>query len=382
MKVLLINYEFPPLGSGAANATRHVAREMQRRGHAVTVLTSGFRGLPKRETLDGVEVRRLRVPRRRPDRCPPGELLAFALAAIPAALRLAAERRPDVCLAFFGFPCGPAAWALKRLRGVPYCVSLRNADVPRPGVQENRLLQRPLRWLVRRVWREADVVSAVSEGLAEAASRLAPGLSCRVVPNGVDTSLFSPAPERNARTEGPVRLLYVGRLRRFKGLLELLDAVAEVIHTRGIPCRLDIAGSGPMERLLRRRVAERALRRHVRFLGRVSHETMPELYRAADLFVFPSHAEGMSNALLEAMASGLAVVATAVEGSRELIRDGVEGLLVPPGDTRRLEEAIALLAADPSRRRTFGRNARKRVEALSWPAVAEMYQELLEPLAQ
>jgi len=381
MKVLLINYEFPPLGSGAANATRHVAREMLRRRHAVTVLTSGFRGLPPHETLDGVEVRRIRVPRRRPDRCPPGELLAFALAAIAAALRLAAERRPDVCLAFFGFPCGPAAWALKRLRGVPYCVSLRNADVPRPAVQENRLLQVPLRWLVRRIWREADVVTAVSEGLAEAASHLAPGLTCRVVPNGVDTSLFSPAPERKEHREGPIHLLYVGRLRRFKGLLELLDAVAEVIHARGIRCRLDIAGTGPIERRLRRRVAERSLRPHVRFLGRVNHEAMPEIYWAADIFVFPSHAEGMSNALLEAMASGLAVVATPVEGSRELIRDGVEGLLVPPGDTRRLEEAIASLAAAPCRRIALGRNARKRVESLSWPAVAEMYLELLEPLA-
>ena len=130
MRILLINYEFPPLGGGAANATKHLAGEW-RAGHEVTVLTSAYGDLPRQEIMNGFTIKRLSTLRRRQDRCTVAEMAIFMLSSIGAALRHATDCRPDVACAFFGLPCGPAALALKKVLGVPYVSFLCAAEMCR-----------------------------------------------------------------------------------------------------------------------------------------------------------------------------------------------------------------------------------------------------------
>jgi glycogen synthase len=380
MRILAINYEFPPLGSGAANATLRLCRAWARKGHDVVVLTSCYKGLECSEWVHGFRVERVRVLRKNLDRCPPHELLSFALAAIPAGLARARGHKPDVTLAFFGFPSGPAAWAIRAAIGVPYVISVRNADVPRPELQENRLFQWPLRMVVRPLWRRADAVVSVSAGLADIVRGVSPGLNVSVIPNGVDTDLFQQ--REPVRSAGPLLLLYVGRLRRFKGLSELLFAVAEARGRIRRTLRLDIVGEGPAHDDLQSMARRLGVADIVRFRGRLQSQAMPEVYRNADIFVFPSHAEGMPNAVLEALATGLPVIGTRIEGTRELVRHGVEGLLVQPGDAPALQSAIVALAADDERRAEMGWAARKRALQFSWDTMADEYLAVFDRIGR
>jgi glycosyltransferase involved in cell wall biosynthesis len=171
----------------------------------------------------------------------------------------------------------------------------------------------------------------------------------------------------------------VANLLPYKGHVHFVDAWRRVVDE--IPDAIALlAGSGPLEADLRARVATAGLSRHVRLLGR--WDDVPGLLRGADLLVHPSLEEGFSNAILEAMSAGRAVVATDVGGTAEAVVQGETGWLVPPADAARLGEAIVDLLRDDRRRRRFGDAGRARVlERFSVSGMVERYAALYESLA-
>lgn len=376
MRLLLVNYEYPPLGGGAGNATQNTARELAALGVDVRVLTSAYRELPKSEVVDGVTVHRVRAGRRRLERSSPFEMLLFMGAACVAALRLARSWRPDACIAFFGVPSGPVGFVLKQCCGVEYVVSLRGGDVPGFQAYDLALYHRLTGPFIRFLWRRAGAVAANSEGLRTLAQLSAPDVPVAVIANGVDTTVFRPAARREGAGD-PVRLLFVGRLVRQKGLDILLRSLAGL----ALPAKaiLDVVGDGPELAALRDQAGHLGLTEGVRFHGWCSREALPEHYRRADVFVLASRDEGMPNVLLEAMASGLPVVATEVAGIDELLHEGVGGVLVPTEDPGVLRDRLAELICDPGLRTRLGAAGRALVERkYSWRRSAEAYLRLVE----
>jgi glycosyltransferase involved in cell wall biosynthesis len=375
-RILLLNYEYPPLGGGAGNATANLARELAGLGHEIRVITAAFGDLPRRERVDGFEVRRIPAVRRHADHCSPLEMLSFLASAMVALPVLARSWRPDACIAFFGIPCGPAAWLLKVLCGVPYVVSLRGGDVPGFQPYDLAAYHRLTAPLIRFLWNQAAHVVANSRGLAALAAKSAGATPIALIPNGVDAARFTPTEE--ASREGPVRFVFVGRLVRQKGLDVLLEALSRL--PRQACFEVAIIGDGPLKAELTAMAARLSLVEVVRFLGWVSRADMPEVLRRADAFVFPSRDEGMPNAVLEAMASGLAVAATAIAGNEELVEDGRTGFLVPPEDVAALAEVLTRLAGDRNLCWRLGRAGREKVvRDYSWRAVAEAYAALCRP---
>ncbi len=180
-----------------------------------------------------------------------------------------------------------------------------------------------------------------------------------VIPFGVNIETFTPGPGRSET--GRVSLLFVGRLRHYKGLDVLLRALARLPGPR-----LVIAGEGPEGPRLRRLAARLGLGDRVRFAGNVSPADLPPLYRSADAFLLPatSPAEAFGIVLLEAMASGLPCITTEVgTGTSWVVQDGVTGLVVPPSDPAALAGAIRRLAGDAALRARMGAAGRARVEA-------------------
>lgn len=366
MRLLIINYEFPPLGGGAGNATACLAREWAARGHEVEVLTGGFRGLAVREEIDGYSVRRLPTPRRAQGQCSVVEMCAFMAAACVAVL---AGPRPDVAIAFFSIPSGPAALLLRLLRGVPYIVSLRGGDVPGFDAKNLASLHSLTNPLTALLWRNARAVVGNSTGLCELARKFMPGLDVPEIPNGVDTTRFSPAPRDGETCE----LLFVGRLAPQKGVDVLLRALAQMPDG----WRLRIAGDGPEREKLAALSTSLGLAERVQFLGWTQRDALPALYRSADVFVFPSYDEGMPNVVLEALASGLPIVATRIAGTEQLVIDGENGALVPPGAPTAFAQALQPVIADPAHRRAMGEKSRAlAVSEFSWTRSAIAYEAL------
>lgn len=388
MRLLFINYEFPPLGGGAGQANARIAREMATMGHDVVVLTSAYRGLPREEELNGFRIVRIPTLRFRQEKCGVIEMAVFMLSSIFFGVRLARKFRPHVSISFFSIPSGPAAWAIKKICSIPYIVSLRGGDVPGFMPQQLWFYHRVTAHLIRFIWKGAHAVVANSEGLKTLALRTARDLAIEMIPNGVDVDFFSQRGERPLPPEAmraffekekaTVRLLSVGRFSSQKAIDQLLIAFARLKEIVARPVQLWIVGDGPQRRLLERMIIDFSLEDSVFLMGWRDRDTLRTFYSTADCFVLPSLDEGMPNALLEAMAAGLPIVATHVAGSSELVTQGVNGLLVPPGAPQELAEALISVVTDDTLRARMATASREKVMGYNWREVAAGYLRLCQ----
>lgn len=377
MRLLLVNYEYPPLGGGAGNATANLAKELARQGNEVVVLTSAFQDLPRRETESGFTIRRTPVLRRRADRSSFLEKLLFMVCASADGISLVRRWRPEVVITFFGVPGGPVGMALKIIYGIPYLVSLRGGDVPGFPYPGLAFFHRLIGFVIRFVWRQASGVIANSRGLQRLAQKATPDVPIQVIPNGVDIELFSPTLAKPAADK--IRVLFTGRVVYQKGL----DVVLRALTQAAAPVELEVVGDGDDRPALEKMAAELGLRDRVRFAGWAPRTDLPAHYRAADIFVLASRAEGMPNVVLEAMACGLPVIATQVAGNEELVQEGVSGLMIPPEDVPALAHALEKLAADEALRRQMGEAGRRRVnDEFTWQQIARQYLEVCKSVLE
>ena len=372
MRILILNSEYPPIGGGAGNASAHIADQFERMGHTVTVVTSRFGTLPHRQDQGGMTIYRIPGLRRRQDRSNPLEQIIFILSASLWTLRRIPRFRPHATLAFFGVPSGPVAWLIKKLFRVPYVVSLRGGDVPGFRPYDFFLYHKLAAPFLRIIWRNAAAVVANSGGLRQLANAFDPGFEIPVIPNGIDLKSYKTA----GRDWTSPRLLSAGRIVHQKGLDLAMRALGGLNE---LNWEWHIAGDGPQMPVLQSLAKELGIGDRVHFLGWQSREELMECYGQANIFLFPSRHEGMPNALLEAMASGLPVVASCISGNEELVVNGETGYLVPSEDVEALQTALKQLLSDPVLREQMGRASRKHVEVhYSWESTAQQYALLLE----
>ena len=259
------------------------------------------------------------------------------------------------------FRVGAVAVALARIAGLPVVVSEHNSLFLRRVATRVELL------LARAAFTGADLVAPVSESLRQGIEAYGIRARFRVVPNPVDTQMFHPGERHDGSSR---RLLFVGRLVPVKGFPRLVEALAEV--ARRSPFELDVIGDGPERGAYERLVERLALTPRIRFRGGAPPEEVARAMREADLCVISSDWETLSSVALEAQASGLPLVAPAVGGIPEVVRDG--GVLVAPGDAGALARGIEEALGDQGRfdREAIARDIRARFSA---EAIADRWDE-------
>jgi glycosyltransferase involved in cell wall biosynthesis len=309
----------------------------------------------------------------------PSAYLLLPLAALrlraAVATRLVAERY-DVVHVHWVVPNAALVQDLVLAHRVPLVVSLHGSDV----FLAERL--RGAGFLARRALSRAGAVTACSADLCARALALGarPGRT-RTVPYGVDVDLFSPERggegfrERLGVAPGSLLVVAFGRLVEKKGFSCLIEAAA---RTRGL--EVAIAGEGDLRPALLALIERTGA--PVRLLGKLDRETTADALRAADVVAVPSrvdragNVDGLPNTLLEALASGRAVVASRVAGIPDVVEDDVTGLLVPPDDPAALAAALERLAREPGTRERLARAARETaVRGLTWDQAARRFEE-------
>jgi glycosyltransferase involved in cell wall biosynthesis len=346
--------QFSTGSGGTEGQARAVTRALAARGHVVSVLTRKAPG-------DAVPVAGVRVEAviRAAEF---GPLFGFTYLASATAALLRAARKADLLHAHHLYLDAVAALLAGRIRRRPVAAKMAGAGA---GGDLDRLRRTRGGSALLRVLRGLDAVIAPSRACR--GELVAAGFAAErihVIPNGVDTSRFHPDLARQDATtpstgRGPM-VVYTGRLIQAKGLGELLEAWALVL--RDVPeAQLVLVGSGPLEAELARRAALPPLAGRVRLAGEVS-DVRPYL-QAAAAFVLPSWAEGLPNALLEAMATGLPCVASDIGAIVEAATDGEHALLVPVRSPQPLAAALAAILTQPALAARLGRAARHRVEA-------------------
>jgi glycosyltransferase involved in cell wall biosynthesis len=387
MRVLLLNYEFPPSGGSAGVASEALARTLASRGVTVDVVTAGDQsGCESMVLWDGdaaeeglLNVHRVRCRRTSVHQAGIGDAASYLLAALPVARHLLRTERYDAAHFFFSLPTG-AMIPLLNLGNTPVIVSLSGPDVPGYDSQ-NRVLGRThllLRPVTRWIWRRADRVVPVCESLGRLAARTLPGLEYSVIPNGVDLSQFRPRAAGRPRRSGRLRCLAVARLVERRGLADLIRAMASLERGR---FELEIVGSGPDEPVLRDLAMNLGLRGLVTFSGSLDRAGLARRYREADLFTLASAKETSGNVFAEALACGLPIVGSTAGRIPELVRHSRNGFLVAPGDPLALAAAIRHLADSAALRAEIGRRNRAHAEAtLSWDRATTRYLSLYRGL--
>jgi glycosyltransferase involved in cell wall biosynthesis len=374
MRILLINSEYPPIGGGASNASANVAAIWAAEGHQVMVLTACYAGLPSEETIENVRVVRIPSRRTRVDRSTPFEQISFMLSALVHTVRRCASWRPDVTVAYFGVPSGPAALLAKWLYRVPYVVSLRGGDVPGFRSYDFGLYHKLISPVLHLIWRGADAVVANSEGLRKLAQAFDGQVPIQVIPNGVNVETYTDGP----RSWDPPVLLTVGRLVSQKGIDVLFHGLAAV---KDLPWNLYVVGDGKDKAKLEELSEKLGLARRIDLVGWKRRDELIEYYRLANLYVHTSFDEGMSNAVLEAMASGLPLLATGISGNLDVVVNGQTGMLIPPGDPNAISAALRVMLPEADLRQRYGTAGRERVaKDYTWGKTASEYLDLLDAI--
>lgn len=385
----MVSPYFLPIVGGSETQAWYLSRALQARGLAVEAVTCQMTGLSVKETREGLVIYRLpgilnRI--RYEDLSPLARLKAQFLFNLIVARFIYRHRwRYDVIhrhtaaypfdLVFAG-RLGKGTVAKVATAGD---ITFAHSQVAALSPHWGSFIRRLNAWALKKV----DAIISLSAEIEAELKSLGLSDNIRHIPNGVDTDLFRPVEiaarnglrERLGLPEGPV-ILFSGRLVRRKGVDVLLRAAWEII-TSGQTIHILILGQGPEGGNLRALVQELNLGSHVTFLGEKGQEEVASYLQSADLYVFPSRREGLPNALLEAMAAGLAVVGSATGGVMDVIESEVNGLLVAPDDTAELAQAITVLLTDEEKRKVLGTTAREKVIAdFSLNRVTDKYIEL------
>jgi glycosyltransferase involved in cell wall biosynthesis len=372
--ILLINYEYPPIGGGAAQATSAIAAKLSHpsRMTRVTVLTSRFKNQLGWTEENGVSVYRCRSRRNRKDQSNIFEMASFVFFALWALPSIVRKKKPDGVIVFFSLPCGPLGLFLKLFYRIPYVVSLRGGDVP--GTEKKLALFHTLLSPLRRiVLQKSRAVVANAQGLADLSKTYNP-IPVQVIYNGIDETVFQP-PQEPDQSTGLFRILFVGRFQEQKNINLLLEQYARI---RGkMPqgqMELYLVGDGPLRFELERTAKVLSLENAIQWHGWVDRNALVPLYHQAHCFINVSLYEGVSNSMLEAMACALPVIASNVIGNNEVVVNGETGYLFDLGVPEQCGDRLVQLASCRETAIAMGSKARERaVKMFSWDHVADTY---------
>lgn len=379
LRVLLIASAYPRSPSDVITPWLGTAiGRLAAAGVVVDVLAPAYRGLGD-QTVGGVVVHRFRYAPRAwerltheqtaPDRIRErpaylGLVPSYVGAGALAAVRLARGGRYDVVHALWPLPHGLLGLAARWAAGVPLVTTFFGAELSWLGARH--VMRRVLRAIVAR----SDAVTAVSSSTAERLARLVPGVRVVTLPFG---AAIDPPAQVPPAPSGDGPLLFVGRLVERKGVHVLLDALARL--GAGRPT-LDVVGDGPERAALVARAERLGLGAAVRFHGMVPAPALGDHLARCGALVLPAvidakgDTEGLGVVLLEALAHGRPVIASAAGGIPDIVRDDVTGLLVPAGDVGALATAIAALRTDPARAGRLAEAGRRHVaDAFSWDVI-------------
>lgn len=361
----MLNYEYPPLGGGGSNACKYILKEFAKKNLEVDLVTSSPADTFETEKMGStISIYKLPVNKKDIHYWTQREIITYSLKAQGYIKNLLKEKEYDVCHAFFGIPCGAIAYLFREK--MPYIVSLRGSDVP--GFNNRFSFQYVfLKPVIKKVWSEAGAVVANSEGLKELALKTSHDQKISVIHNGIDISEFKPDLTKADKNK-EFSIICVSRLIERKGIRFLIEAIGK-LKDRDI--KLTLVGEGNQEKELKELAVNLGISDRVDFKGYMNHDSIAELYKNSDVFVLPSLNEGMSNALLEAMASGLPVIVTDTGGTAELV-DG-NGVIVPMGDLEAIVEAISGLFNNPEMCQQMSIKSRRNAEGMAWGAVGNKY---------
>ena len=339
MKILILNYEYPPLGGGAGVISQNIAEGLAELGHNITVLTTWYNNLEEDSSRGNLRVIRLKSRRKFTYRSNPGEMLSWMIYAKRFLSKHLKQEPYDFIFANFALPGGELAYSMKTQFNIPYAIISHGHDIPWFAPQQMFWYHLFTYHWIRTICVNSSLNFVQSKEMKENIDRFTGHrISHRNIKiyNGWDSSVFYP--DYSKRSE-EFTILFPGRLVKQKDPFTFLRAL-DILQNKGYKFKAHILGDGPLRKKMEKFVASHNLKSNVDFKGWVSKEQMLKEYQSASLTVLPSLNEGMSIATLEALSCGQYVITTRISNNELLIKHGENGDFVGKRDYKMLAVLI------------------------------------------
>ena len=371
MRILTIIYEFPPIGGGGGRAAYDICKELVARGHNITVLTAHMHGLPLEEYKDGIRLIRIPSLRSESFRASFFTMLAYVLSGLWAGLRLIRLDRPDIIHTHFAVPSGALAWMLSVLTGIPYVLTAHLGDVP-GGVPEKT--GKWFRWLepfTKPIWKRAKKVVAVSEFTRQLALQHY-SVDIQVIPNGADVTHLAPS---EIKVNTPPRLVFAGRFVYQKNPVAIVQILSQL---KDLNWQCTMLGDGPMFEDVKREIGKADMRERFELPGWVTPEQVLEHFSKSDILFMPSFSEGLPVVGVQALAKGLAIVASRIGGFLDLVDENKNGYLIEVHDQDAFAGILRELISDKDLLFQFRAASLKKSRDFEIQKIADQYQIIFQ----
>ncbi|PIS42490.1 MAG: hypothetical protein COT24_03270 [Candidatus Kerfeldbacteria bacterium CG08_land_8_20_14_0_20_40_16] len=376
-KILLLNYEFPPLGGGASPVSYEIAKLLsQTDKYSIDVVTMRYKELPSYEKInDNLRIHRIKCWRSKKEICYPWEQLTYLVSAYFKCKKLLKKNKYNICHTHFIIPTGILALKLKNKFSLNYIITSHGSDV----IGYNPRFKNFYPFLVKK-WKkiidESDKIITPSEFLKKEILKVYPSSDTnkiKVIYNGIEKEKFIPLPKRKI-------ILLVIRLFKNKGIQDFIEAIKNIDLGNW---KVNIVGDGPYKKNLENLVERYKLSEKIKFLGWLDNKSkeLKEIYGRSTIFVLPSRFENMNITLLEAMQAGCSVIASNAGGNTEVVNDA--GITYQVGDKVDFRAKLVKLLNDFELRNRIARKSTQRIqENFEWGVIINQYTKWLNLVNQ
>lgn len=370
LNILVLNYEFPPIGGGAGVVSYDISKRLAEAGHQVTVVTMGFEQLPSYEEKDGMRIYRVKCIRKKKAVCYPWEQLSYILSAMHFLRHHMKENHYDINHTHFIIPTGPISYWLKKKYGLEYVITSHGSDVAGYNQKRFKFLHKILIGPWRVIVRNAREVISPSLYLQELLEKSGPGLKpYPIIPNGIELETYLPLKKREKKKH----VIVMCRLQEAKNVQTVIRGFARfVAETEYGDWRLDILGDGPYRETLEKLAGELGIVDKVQFHGWIPNrsERQLELLGQAKIYVSASTFENCPMSVLEALAAGVYPLVSDIPAHRQILP--VENQLFETNDVVKVSEKLMEAA------QLTDWSLPLDISTYDWNAVMQKYEEVLQ----
>ncbi len=374
MKILVLNYEYPPLGGGAGAITRQISEGLAAKGHYVTVITSAFLGLPDFEENKSLRIFRVKAGRKKIFQSGPMQMLRWANETVSFFKKNFTKKDFDIVFANFAIPGGLAAKQIKKYAEIPYVIMSHGHDIPWFCKKEMWFFQALLYFKIKRICSNSELNFVQTIEMKSNIDKFLGAQNAKknvIIPNGWD----SVTKENYSEKYKIVTIVFSARFVKQKDPIGLLKAL-EILMLRGVPFKANLFGDGPLMKRMVKFVESKSLSNCVRFFGWTERKELEKEYSKSHVFVLPSFHEAMSVAVMDALACGMYVVATDTGQNRSII---FHGAIVEKNNQVQLANEIEkyYLEKFSSGNTNLPDLPEEIIESYSWENITRKYEQAL-----
>ncbi len=328
MKILILNYEYPPLGGGAGSITKHLAEEFAKNGHEITVLTTWYKGLDELSTTENLQIIRLKAKRRHIYRSGIVEMISWINMSKQFLKYYLKNHTFNLCFANFAIPGGVVGLFLKNKYGIPFTVISHGHDIPWYCPKEMFWYHLLLYPYIKHICLKSEVNFIQTTDMKANIDKFIgydKAYKNVIIPNGCDTHLFSPTEHKSQKS---FQIIFACRLVKQKDPFTFLKALV-LLKNKNIPFYVKICGDGVLKERMQEFSKRNELDARIEYTGWLNREELASVYKMSHVFVQTSIHEAMSIAIMEAVASGAYIMCTDVGNNKELISPHLNGEIIP-----------------------------------------------------